>query len=187
MPEKETCQGVVGPQGENEGVWATVKEYKRVKRRISLRSIYNYIEQGFFKSEKTSDRKTLVFVKDAQDAAKILYLRELKKDAPKPRNPNRNRIYRLKLVFPSLNPEQFGLYVGIVRNPSLIAERCDRIDFAYDQVIEVDEDAYIKINAKAKEHGMKPKNMMKSVIYQMMLEKLQENVEQLHNNKGVVE
>ncbi|MEI6153883.1 MAG: hypothetical protein WCQ90_07335 [Deltaproteobacteria bacterium] len=194
MPEmqEEACQTkTVEPQGEKEGIWATVKEYKRIKKSVPLKNIYRYVEKGYFESKITSadgkQKCILIFIKKAQDVANILYLRELKKNAPKPepkpRNSNHNRSYRMSLVFPALNPGQLELFVGIATNPSLIGERCDKIDFAYDKDIEVDEDTHKKIIAKAKEHGMKSKNMMTSVVYHMMLEKLLNDFEQLKNNK----
>lgn len=187
MPEtpEEACQTkAIEPQGENEGIWATVKEYKRIYQSVSLGRIYSYVRKGYFKSKITNannkQKRILMFIKDGQDAANILHLRE-SKGAPKPRE--RNRTYHVKLVFPNLNPGQLELFASVINNPSLIGDRCDKIDFAYDNDIEVDEDTYQKITAKAKEHGVKSKNMMTSVIYQMMLEKLLNDFEQLKNNK----
>ncbi|MCX5814957.1 MAG: hypothetical protein NTX75_01765 [Proteobacteria bacterium] len=188
---EEACQtkAVEEPQGEKEGIWATVKEYKRIKQSVKKRLIYKYVEKGYFESKITStnrkQKRILIFIKEAQDVANILYLRELKKNAPKPEPKPRIRLrtYHMKLAFPDLNPKQIELFISVANNPSLIGERCDRIDFAYDKDIEVDEDTYKKIIAKAKEHGMKSKNMMTSVVYHMMLEKLLNDFEQLQSNK----
>ena len=180
MQEEASCQmGAIEPQGENEGIWTTVKEYARVRRRItSMRTIYDCIEKGVLKSKKISGSKTLVFVEDSRNIKEILRLRELKKDAPKPiRKINPDHIRHFKLVFPDFDPEQFNSFLDIISNPSLITEKCDRINYSQKYVIDVNVDTYNIIKGKAKEHNMKAEDMMKDMIYRILLEQSQKSKE----------
>jgi len=185
MQEEASCQtGAIEPQDENEGIWATVKEYKRIKQTVSQSMIYRYVRKGYFKSKiinaNSKHRGILMFIKKAQDVANILRLRELKKDAPKPKPRilcNPDHIYHMKLVFPSFEPEQIGSFLDIIRNPSLIAEKCDRIGFSLPQEIKLNVDTYNIIKGKAKEHGMKVEDMMKDMIYRILLEQSQKSKE----------
>lgn len=167
--QKPCRAGIVEPQGGNEGIWATVAEFSRIKRGVlPKRAIYKYIKKGIFKSKKT-DNKIYMLVKDAYDAEKILYLRKLNKD--KALMSKRKR-HRIKFDIPLVDINILHLLVPIITDPLSIGKKCSNISIAHKHRIEVDENIYSKLDDTAKKLGMTVPVLTQHIIYQTIIEKI---------------